>query len=74
MNTEDLIQHYTYLQSEIIDTIEKEPVKSVDNDKFKEIKKVKIHKFAHKEKIKCGKKCLIKKETYRKDHKVINFF
>lgn len=68
MNTEDLIQHYTYQQSEITETIEYLPVKSEHNEEYK---KIKVYKFAHKGKIKCGKKCLIKERIYRKDHKVI---
>ena len=67
MNTVDLLQHYTYQQSDVIETVEEMPIKH----KIVENKKIKINKFAYKEKFNCGKKCLIKERIYRKDHKII---
>jgi hypothetical protein len=79
MNTEDLIQHFTYQQSEIIETTNeltlKQPLKIKEEDdftdKYKNSKKIRVHMFAHKEKVKCSKKCMIREETYKNNHKVI---
>ena len=75
MDTEDLIQHYTYQQSEIIDTEYDNTDKINNNNKngYENTKnaKIKVYKFAHKNRVKCPRKCMIKEKTYSNDHKVI---